>query len=87
MVLSRLVGRMGFAGEYDLDWSIGGVQNSSQAFGVVKDELWPLVCGESSCESDGQGTGIQERSGRHDSWCGDTLDSPALSSSFPDERE
>ena len=53
-VLTRLVGRMGLAGEQELDGTLGVVHDLVQTVEVAEQERSPLVGGETPGEADGE---------------------------------
>ena len=64
--LARLVGRMGLAGEDDLDRPLRIVEHLVQPLEVGQDQVGPLVRGEAAGEADRQHVGIEQVAGHFD---------------------
>jgi hypothetical protein len=61
--LAVFVSRVGFASKYYLYRLPFVVDYSPQAVGVEENQISPLVCGEPSSETDGEGFRVQQRTG------------------------
>ncbi len=82
---TRLIGRMGFAGENELDRTPAILEESLQPFQVLEEQGGPFVCRESSGKSNGQSFGVQECAACEDLRRLQLAVHPAGSGSFTDE--